>query len=53
MSEMRFTNKEQAKEIIKVIEKCKICKRCVIDTQDGWRCKSIKEEAEKYLKEAK
>lgn len=51
MSEMKFTNKEQAKEVIKVIENCNICKKCVIDEPDGWRCKSIKTTAEEYLKE--
>lgn len=53
MSEMKFTNKEQAKEILKVIENCSICKKCVIDKQNGWKCRSIKETAEKYLKDKK
>ena len=53
MSELKFTNEEQAREIIKVIDNCKICKKCVIEEPDGWRCKSIKEEAKKYLKRTK
>lgn len=53
MSELHIKTREQAEAIIKAWGECRTCSECKLNSHEGWRCRYIKEQAEKYLKKHK